>query len=115
MGLREMAKAMVSELEGSRLTVELAPAREPKHGGHMVRVVSERNPSWYRRLCRAYVSGRRRARRKHDTLIKRRHTLRALEDIAKGRTRGSYIERLLPVVHREMQLDAARQLYEARA
>jgi hypothetical protein len=95
--LSKTAKALRDELAATRLVVVLAPA---KRGSACVRVVESQNPEWYRRLCSQHGSARRDLRRwrKHKTAIRRRETLRALERIAAGETRGVYVERLLPVI-----------------
>lgn len=76
---------MLCDLESNRLSVELVPAREPKHACHFVRVACGVNPLWYRNLCAAYASRRKGYRGgKFKTKIKRRGILAALERLAAG-------------------------------
>lgn len=99
-----IAFVMREELLSSRLDVALAPSSPEHQPTHRCRrVVEERNPDWYRRLCREWQSNRQRPRRKRhgDTLIKRRHVLRALEELANGRCQTEYAQRLRPYVARE--------------
>lgn len=87
--------AMLDELESSSLVVELAPAPSPRHEGHCVRVVSDRNAKWYRDFCAAYSSTRRRKNPRSDTAIRRADTIRALRAMIAGRDSGTlYAERL---------------------
>lgn len=106
--LREAARVMRCELESRRLIVELAPSRIPEIAaqGGCIRVVAERNPRWYRRLCADYPKRRTRPRRrrKPDTMIRRGLTLRALREIEEGRCETVYAQRLLPYV-----IDEARR------
>lgn len=82
-----VARLMADELSSRRLSVALVYCWG-WYGdeGRKRRVAEERNPGWYRRLCAMYQSSRSRPRRrqKPDTLIKRRHVLRALEEIEGG-------------------------------
>lgn len=100
--LRETAKYMRWELEQSCLEVILIPSRFPEvaESGGMIRVAISKNTCWYRQFCADFSSGRRRQRKNHDTLIKRRHVLRALVEIEAGQAITIYAERLLPYVHR---------------
>lgn len=96
-----VAALMLDELDYQRLTVGLAPCWGwMGDDGRQRRVIEERNPAWYMEFCRQYPSGRTRPRRKRhgDTLIKRRHTLRALAEISSGHVRTEYARRLWPVV-----------------
>jgi hypothetical protein len=83
-----IAEQMRHELASTRLEVVLVPSPvEHWPTDRQRRVVCERNPAWYRELCRQYPSRRTRPRRraKPDTAIKRAHTLRALAEIQDGR------------------------------
>lgn len=108
--LRDMAQVMLWELERERLDVTLAPSRLPEiaRRGGKIRIINGTNPAWYRDFCRDYApSGRThpRQKKKPDTYIKRRHTLRALNELATGRCETEYAHRLLPYVreqHREL-------------
>lgn len=91
------------ELEGRRLDVVLVPSPvEYWPTEQQRRVVCERNPGWYRELCRQYESNRTRPRqrKKPDTLIKRRHVLRALAEIEDGRIDTEYARRVYPFVEK---------------
>lgn len=101
-----VAKLMADELERSRLAVTLAPCWG-RYGddGRKRRIVEDQNPTWYRRLCAMYQLNRSRPRRKRkpDTLIKRRHTLRALDEIWGGRVETEYAQRVYEFVRMETQ------------
>jgi hypothetical protein len=92
-----------AELSAHRLEVVLIPAPDPRHRNHKVRCVQDQNPRWYQSLCDRHQSSRRRRSFKSDTRIRREHTLRALERIAGGDTRGSYAERLAPYVEAKVK------------
>lgn len=99
-----IAALMREELLYSRLDVTLAPSPpEFQPTRRRRRIVEERNPAWYRRLCREWPSNRTWPRRKRhgDTRIKRAHVLRALEELANGRCRSEYARRLHPYVQAE--------------
>lgn len=101
-----VAAIMREELLYSRLDVALAPSPpEYQPTRRHRRVVEERNPDWYRRLCRDWQSNRQRPRRKRhgDTLIKRQHVLRALGELSNGRCQTEYAQRLRPYVQREAE------------
>lgn len=99
---RRAAAELLADLAEHRLTVELLPAPRPMHPDHMVRVVTDANPTWYRRLCAAHPAKRRtpRNRRKPDTDIRRRYVERALQRLADGTCRHSYGWLLRPIVER---------------
>lgn len=84
---RLTAHEMARELAAHGLDVVLAPAPDPRHVGHCIRVVTGRNPGWYRHLCQTVTCDRRHRRERalHDTGIKRRETLVALRRLASGR------------------------------
>ena len=110
-----IAEQMRHELASRRLEVVLVPSPvEYWPTEQQRRVVCERNPGWYRELCRQYTSCRTRPRqrRKPDTLIKRRHTLRALAEIEDGRVESVYAQRVYPFVVREAERYVA--LHEER-
>lgn len=105
-----VAEMMHSELESQRLEVVLVPSPvEYWPTERQRRVVCERNPGWYRRLCARHQSGRRKPRRKKhgDTLIKRKHVLRALQEIAEGQLETEYSRRVYPFVQ-----DKTREISE---
>lgn len=94
--IRLALACMLQELESTGLVVELAPAPDPRHCCHFVRVAVCRNPAWYRALCERFPSGRGRGRRLPDTAIRRAHTLRGLRALLDGESAGPcYGPRLL--------------------
>lgn len=98
-----IAEQMRHELASRRLEVVLVPSPvEHWPTDRQRRVVCERNPAWYREFCRQYPANRSRPRqrRKHDTLIKRQHTLRALAEIENGRLESEYAKRVYPFVEK---------------
>lgn len=105
--LRVTLRAMLDELESSRLHVEVIPAPSPRHEGHGVRAVFEQNAAWYRRFCASFLSSRRRPSAKVDTAIRRRETVRALRRLLdKGAAGPVYGPRLI---------DAARAYWKRHA
>lgn len=89
-------RSMLAELQSSRLVVVVAPAPDPRHQGHGVRCVCEKNAPWYRDFCAAFPSSRRRLRSLPDTAIRRRDTEDALAALLAGRPAGPlYTQRLL--------------------
>lgn len=46
----EEAEFLHYDLRSNKLEVILIPAPEPKHLGHMIRIVENQNPDWYRDL-----------------------------------------------------------------
>jgi hypothetical protein len=99
---RAMAGELLAELGHSRLEVELRPAPRSTHAQHCIRVVTNRNPPWYRRLCEATPNARKRprCRRASDTGIKRHQVERALERLGGGICQYPYDWLLLPIVRR---------------
>ncbi len=95
----ETAELMRADLDSRRLRVSL---RWVNGGEYALRQVDERNPKWYREFCDYYSPSRRRgwnwvnARRR--TYIKRKDTLRGLAEIASGRCKSIYANRLLPFI-----------------
>ena len=55
----EEADFLYQDLRANRLEVILVPAPEPKHCGHMIRAVANRNPDWYRELYSTHSHFRR--------------------------------------------------------
>lgn len=93
--MSETFAELLAELESNRLEVALIPARHPRHETHCVRVAIGQNPTWYRRLCAANPSSRRRARALPDTRIRRRDVLAILGRLAAGKpTRSRYVSAL---------------------
>lgn len=100
---REAAHRMAAELATEHHRIGLAPAPNPRHSTHQIRVVEGRNPWWYRRFCRLYrkkrVHGRRPwGRPEEDTDIRRYLTLPALDRLSRGVCRFEYDWRLRPFV-----------------
>lgn len=91
---RQTAEFMKAQLESQRLAVCLVPIED----GRKVRRAVSHNPRWYQELCKKYTSGRGRSRELHDTLIKRQSVLRALDEIASGRAKSLYAERVMHFV-----------------
>lgn len=93
---------MFAELREARFEVVLIPAPEPKHTGHQVRALQYANPRWYSEFTNLYRNcrgiGEKRMKRPR-TYIKKETTLRALEQIGKGKTEGVYIKRLLHFIN----------------
>jgi hypothetical protein len=114
-----IAKMLHDELECRRLDVYLSPAwGSYGDDGKQLRVAMDQNPRWYREFCAAYPANRSRPRRrsKPDTIIKRRHTLRALREIAAGRAQTTYARRLLPIVIEETKrFQVAHELEQVEA
>jgi hypothetical protein len=105
-----MAQLMAHDLAGSRLRVVLVPDKFHPGGVRRLRAVDEQNPAWYRAFCEHYPARRRRPRRRGlpDTAIKRRHVLRGLDELAEGRCRSEYAQRLLPVVVEACEAEACK-------
>lgn len=92
--LQTAAILMLIELESSRLEVCLVPSPNPTHERKQ-RVAVTQNPEWYSRLCREFPRRDRGGyKAKPRTMIKRSHTLKALERMASGDFNGVYAERL---------------------
>ncbi len=107
--IRAALAAMLDELESQGLAVELAPAPDPRHEMHFVRVVVSKNPPWYRAFCERFLSSRKRSRRLPDTAIRRAHALRALRALLDGQSAGPcYGPRLLDAAAIYARRNAAR-------
>ncbi|HQF38821.1 MAG TPA: hypothetical protein PK322_06860 [Opitutaceae bacterium] len=93
--MSETFAELLAELESHRLEVALVPARHPRHEMHFVRVVIGQNPPWYRRICAANPSSRRRAKTAPDTRVRRANVLAVLGSLAAGKpTRSRYVSAL---------------------
>ncbi len=76
------AKALIKELRDSPMLVVLLPAPDPRHVGHMIRVVVSRPPGWY--MARWYAGRGRKT-------FKRHRFLAALQRVARCEAvRGAY-------------------------
>lgn len=94
---RFIVEEMLCDLRAGALEVVLIPAPDARHTSHMVRAVAGQNAAWYQKFCDQFQARRRRPRRsrtKSDTRIKRRDTLRALAELARGECRSEYAQRL---------------------
>jgi len=75
------ARALIKALKDSPMLVGLMLAPDPRHSGHMIRVVFSRPPAWYMEIY---------GRRGRKT-FKRHRFMAALERVARGLpARGSY-------------------------
>ena len=95
--LREILSWMGAELDMAELRVELVPAPEPRHCGHQVRAVMERNPDWYRELLALFPRRRRRGRdpKYTDSYYNRRNVRDAITRLLDGGSRSQMAEPLL--------------------
>jgi hypothetical protein len=105
--LKHKAFWMLIELQSQHLEVVLVPSREYEWiiRGWKVRCVQESNCEWYRKFCEQFPSRRTRPRhkKKFDTLIKRRETIAALEQISEGTIHGLYVGRLIDFIESEQR------------
>ncbi len=96
---------MLAELEAHQLHVCLAPLNPKMRGyneGGCKRVLTDRNPNWYRDFCGRHASSRGIRRGKFDTRIRRQSTLSVLSRIAAGKKSWSkYAEELLAIAQRQ--------------
>jgi hypothetical protein len=79
--LHDVLEEMRNELEASSLEVVLVPQKRRSNEGGMIRVAVNKNAKWYRDLCAANLSSRKRKNTAPDTLIKRAHVLRTLTQL----------------------------------
>lgn len=63
---------MLYELQSNRLEVILVPQDEPVNVGACIRVAIAFNCQWYRELCGAFESNRKRKYKKFKTKVKRK-------------------------------------------
>lgn len=94
---------MLDMLESSRLEVVLVPLNPNQRNWDEFgckRVVVERNCFWYRTLCGHHASKRGVRRGRFDTIVRRQHTLRALERMIAGDLKGRYAERIMEILPR---------------
>ena len=96
-------EAMRAELESHQHEVALIPAPRPMHAMHFVRVAVDKNPAWYRDLCRQFPSGRRDQNKHGRTEIKRRETLAAIDRLQRTG--------LVATVYDQRLIEAARAYY----
>ncbi len=79
---RELAEDGLKWLETHRLEVELAPATDPRHTDHKIRVVTNQNPRWYRRMAKRRGFNNRSKKKKYGPL--RQYVVRALKRVVSG-------------------------------
>jgi hypothetical protein len=108
MSLQTVYDMMLAELGERELEVHLAPAPEPAFTGHMVRVVANSNPMWYRAICERHPAGRKRKNRHFDTRVKRHDMVRILQELEAGlNPRGIYADELrAEALHRVAEDDS---------
>jgi hypothetical protein len=104
----ETAGEMAYQLSRERLEVTLCRAPRPQFIGHKVRVVSNRNPDWYRALCAVMPAQRKvpRRRRTIDSRGLRGMTMAALERLAEGRCDTRHCWRMRAIVRQVAGLPA---------
>jgi hypothetical protein len=118
-GVSAKAREMLADLKCSRLEVVLIPSHDPDCAmrGGMIRAVQEQNADWYREFCGLFeTTGKNRWRRsKFQTKIKRRWTIRGLEELIEGRCSTAYAERLETFIVRAMQNENHSERQKRRA
>lgn len=94
--MKRALQLMQAEFESTRLEVGLIPCRKTANEGGMIRVAFSKNCEWYRKLCLAYPSGRKRVNSAPDTRIKRRNIASVLARLASNKTsRSRYVPDIL--------------------
>lgn len=86
--LKPFFQLMLYDLYENRLEVEKAPNRYPEKeaDGVSIRAVRNRNPEWYRDICRRYPRFRRNRKDKFiDTRVERYRVIGYLERLMEGR------------------------------
>ena len=90
---------MLAELESSPLVTILVPSkRHDRREWDQIRCNVSVPPKWYRKLCGLHASKRGVRRAKFDTIIRRQHTLAALNRMLRGNFNGRYAERILQIM-----------------
>lgn len=93
--------AMLGELEGNCLRVELVPLKRETNVGGCRRVAASRNAVWYQKFCAKHPSGRKRKNAAFDTRIKRRDIVRILTRLSRGLpSRSKYVPELQAISRR---------------
>lgn len=98
--LREVVQIMLDDLLHQYPEVIVVPAPQPRHCGHGVRVVTERNPEWWSDFTACYPKNRKVPRKngKPDTRIVRKRIVQVLSLwLERGWTSSIYAEHLLEV------------------
>lgn len=114
---RRALRGMLADLTSHRLEVTLAPSQQQEiaERGGMIRVVMDRNAPWYQRMCADFPSSRKRDKRAPDTLIKREHTITALESMIRtGMVKGANQERILAYIPGFLKDQKAQRDYHRR-
>jgi len=91
---------MLAELQSSQLEVILVPQKRYTNECGMIRVAVSKNCSWYRKFCAANTSKRGVRRGRQDTIIRRQHTIRALERMIAGQPSRYYRDQLEAIARR---------------
>jgi len=94
------AEILLMQLESSCLEVVLVPSKRFVNEGGCIRVAQQRNAKWYQQFCKNHSSDRRRKNLLHDTKIKRRNVIRALELMIAGLPAGKYEPELKKIAQR---------------
>jgi len=79
---QELARTLLDDLRTHKHSIGLVPAPDPKHAGHKIRVVTERNPEWYSLLAGRKGLHKRRGRNRNGCL--RKKVVRALRRLSSG-------------------------------
>lgn len=114
---RRALRSMLADLQNHRLEVTLAPSKheEIAERGGMIRVVMDRNAPWYQRMCADFPSSRKRDKRAPDTLIKREHTITALESMIRtGMVKGANQQRILAYIPGFQKDQEAERAYQRK-
>lgn len=88
---------MYGELCCHQLITVLAPSKRGLNDWDCIRVNVDVPPRWYRIMCNENASKRGVRHGRFDTIVKRQHTLRALERMIAGNLKGRYAERILEI------------------
>lgn len=94
------AEIMLLQLETNQLEVVLVPCKRYVNEGGCIRVAASKNCNWYQKFCANHGSSRIRKNALHDTCIKRRNTIKALENIIAGKPAGVYEDELKQIARR---------------
>lgn len=107
MELKEYYQQVLDDLESNCLYVELFPSRikEQAIRGAKIRVVTSMNTEWYRKLCKKYLSNRKKQRNKIDTKIKRANVISTLRTLIKKGESNSYLVNDLTKIAEQFQKD----------
>lgn len=92
MTLTEALELMRYELESQCLSVELVPSSVGNPDFDKIRVVTSKNPNWYRELLAMYPRSRRkRDERYTDSLVSRKEVFRVLDLLIQSKETKSYL------------------------